>query len=93
MARIVIMLYPAQLVEAKAGYSLSFRQASKTYGDDLHQNLEEQYLAKDESLILHYHKNCVSRYTSKSNLSKYQTKGCENPPTKKLRRSHETFDF
>ena len=70
----------------------SIIQASKAYGDDLDQNLEEQ-LANDESLILHCHKNCVSKYTTKSNWSKYQTKGCGNPPTKKLRRSHETFDF
>ena len=44
--------------------------ASKVYGDTLHVELETQ-LAEKENLKINYHRNCVSRYTSKTNLAKY----------------------
>ena len=67
-------------------------KSSKTYGDELHIDLEKQ-LTKNDNLKIHYHKNCVSRYTSKSNLAKYESSDCGSQPPKKLRRSCVQFDF
>lgn len=74
----------------------SIINASKTYGDDLHLRLEGEFATEDISLS--YHKNCVSRYTSKTNLSHHQNvtadTQCQEQPTKKrFRRSEEQFDF
>ena len=68
--------------------------ASKVYKDDLHVELEQKLIDK-EHLTVHYHKNCVSRYASSSNTSRYaKDHGVSNPPAaKKLRRSHTSFDF
>ena len=38
--------------------------ASKVYGDVLHVELETK-LAENENLKIHYHRKCVSKYTSK----------------------------
>ena len=71
----------------------SIIKASKIYSDDLHVELE-QNLADNEQLTIHYHKNCVSRYTSSSNTSRYAKKFPDSkPPAKKLRRSNSSFDF
>jgi len=43
--------------------------ASNQYGDGLSDNFNEA-LASNPELIVSYHKNCVSRYTSKTNFSK-----------------------
>lgn len=66
--------------------------ASMVYGDSLHINLEKQ-IAEKEDLKIYYHKNCVSRYTSKSNLAKYQRATSDAPPPKKLCHLSSTFDF
>ena len=71
--------------------------ASKTYRDDLHLRLEREF-ATGNDISLSYHKNCVSRYTSKTNLVHHQkaatdTQGQEQPTKKRLRRSEEQFDF
>ena len=66
--------------------------ASKAYGDGLHAKLEK-LIAEKEDLIINYHKNCVSRYTSKSNLAKYQKNTLDAPPPKKLRHLSSTFEF
>ena len=66
--------------------------ASKVYGDELHVTLEKQR-AEHPNLTVFYHKNCVSKYTSKSNLVKYQTSAENAPPAKKLRRSSSEFEF
>lgn len=64
--------------------------ASKLYKDNLHEILEPQ-LAANPNLTIHYHKNCVSRYTSTSNYPKQVDSN--KPPKKKLRKSHTAFDF
>ena len=66
--------------------------ASKVYGDELHVTLEKQR-AEHPNLTVFYHKNCVSKYTSKSNLVKYQTSAENAIPAKKLRRSSSEFEF
>ena len=66
--------------------------ASKAYGDGLHVKLEK-LIAEKEDLKIYYHKNCVSRYTSKSNLAKYQRTTLDAPPPKKLRCLSSTFEF
>ena len=69
--------------------------ATKVYKDDLRVD-PEQKLIDNEHLTVHYHNNCVSRYTSSSNTSRYaKDHGVSNthPAKKKLRRSHTSFDF
>ena len=67
--------------------------ASKLYMDNLHIGLLKQ-IADNENCTIYYHRNCVSRYTSSSNTSKYIK---DHPtivtPATKLRRSHTSFDF
>ncbi|PIK51924.1 hypothetical protein BSL78_11179 [Apostichopus japonicus] len=65
--------------------------ASKVYGDTLHVDLETQ-LAENEYLKIYYHRNCVSRYTSKTNLAKYKN-NVSAPPAKRLQRLLSVFDF
>ena len=61
--------------------------------DDLHVGLLKQ-IADNENCTVYYHNNCVSRYTSSSNTSKYTKDHPTNvTPAKKLRRSHTSFDF
>lgn len=67
-------------------------KASKAYRDGLHETLEKQ-LAENENLTINYHKNCVSRYTSRTNVAKYETDEYAAPPTKKLRHYHSPYDF
>ncbi|KAJ8021891.1 hypothetical protein HOLleu_39220 [Holothuria leucospilota] len=69
----------------------SIIHASKVYGDNLHVELRSK-LAEIENLKIYYHRNCVSRYTSKSNLKKYENEESA-PPVKRLRRSLAVFDF
>lgn len=65
--------------------------ASRQYGDGLYDKLEK-CLQENETLTVYYHKNCVSRYTSKTNIP-------SRPPLvalveeKKLRRCYSTFNF
>ena len=72
----------------------SIISASKAYGDTLHEELQPQ-LDRDENLTIYYHKNCVSRYTSTSNLNKYYNNENDSPPpVKRVRRSLAgLFDF
>ena len=57
--------------------------ASKTYGDDLYKQLETE-LAINPNLIISYHKNCVSGYTSSLSLKKYQAcRASDTEPPKK----------
>ena len=69
-------------------------EASKHYGDELHERLEAK-LKDDEHFTIAYHKNCVSRYTSKTNIKSRSSVQSEQvpQPMKKLRRSHSEFDF
>ena len=70
--------------------------SSKLYMDDLHIGLLKQIADNENSYCtIYYHKNCVSRYTSSSNTSKYIKDHPTNvtPSKKKLRRSHTSFDF
>jgi hypothetical protein len=74
---------------------ISIIQASQTYKDSLFTELETQF-STDPDLSVFYHKNCVSRYTSKTNLAKYlkaDTDEEAGPSTKRLRRSSSVFDF
>ena len=67
--------------------------ASFKYGDNLHTKLEEQLVLNPE-LKISYHKNCVSRYTSKSNLPKDTPWiGETEEPPRKLRKSTLQFNF
>ena len=68
--------------------------ASKLYMDDLHIGLLKQIADNENCTIYYHHKNCVSRYTSSSNTSKYIKDHPTNvTPATKLRRSHTSFDF
>ena len=71
---------------------ISIIEASKKYNDDLHISLESKLLS-DPNLTVYYHKNCVSRYTSKSNLVKYGSISDEEEPPRKLRKSDCHFNF
>ena len=67
--------------------------ASKLYMHDLHVGLLKQ-IVDNENCTIYYHKNCVLRYTSSSNTSKYTKDHPTNvTPAKKLHRSHKSFDF
>jgi len=71
----------------------SIISASLAYEDDLHIALTQK-LSETKDLTINYHKNCVSRYTSKSN-TKHGKKSTEVrlPPPKRLRHSFAPFDF
>ena len=66
-------------------------RASKIYKDDLHTTLEHQ-LSSNAELKVSYHRNCVSRYTSKTNYT-YSLKKTDELPVKRLRKSLPQFDF
>ena len=73
----------------------SIINASKVYDDGLCNELAEQ-LESNPNLTIYYHKNCVSRYTSKTNISRFQAirKNSEDVPApKRLRHSDKVFDF
>ncbi|MPD06208.1 hypothetical protein E2C01_102002 [Portunus trituberculatus] len=61
----------------------SIVDASRKYGDNLHIKLQEQ-LTENPDLTISYHKNCASRYTSKSNLGKYGQQNTSEEPPRKL---------
>ena len=66
--------------------------ASKVYDDTLHKELQTK-LDGNKNLKIFFHRNCVSRYTSKSNLIAYNKNETDSsPPVKKLRKS-SAFDF
>jgi len=73
----------------------SIINASKIYEDGLCSELECQFRNDRENTKIAYHKNCVSKYTSKTNLSHQQNRKTEHnvPSTKRLRYSLELFDF
>ena len=71
---------------------LSIIQASQTYRDELHIKLQEE-LSADPNKTIFYHKNCISRYTSKSNLAKYELQNVPEEPPRKLRKSCVQFNF
>ena len=65
---------------------------SKVYDDTLHKELQTK-LDGNKNLKILFHRNCVSRYASKSNLIAYnKNKTDSSPPVKKLRKS-SAFDF
>ena len=74
----------------------SIVDASKVYGDGLGLPLKRQFQA-DQNFTISFHKNCVSRYTSKTNLSHRRSTledaGNDKPAKKRLRHSEELFDF
>ena len=71
----------------------SIIQASKVYGDGIHLQLAE-LLANEDNPTIHYHKNCVSRYVSSTNLKhKVETHEESSESPKKLRRSDKLFNF
>lgn len=53
----------------------------------------QELMAENEDLKIYYHKNCVSRYTSKSNLAKYQRTAPDAPPPQKLCQLSSAFEF
>ena len=65
--------------------------ASKLYWDTLHVELETK-VAENDNFKTYYHRNCVSRYTSKTNLAKLKNNESASP-VKRLRRSTSVFDF
>ena len=71
---------------------LAIIDASQKYEDDLHTKLQKQ-LSENPNLTIFYHKNCVSRYTSKSNLAKYELQSVSEKPPRKLQRSGVKFSF
>lgn len=69
----------------------SITEASKIRKDGLHLILEQ-----DSGSPVHYHKNCISTYTSKSHLKRLHNKPtcCSSPPRKRQSRSDlRHFDF
>ena len=71
----------------------SIIKASKVYRDDLHVELEQK-VEEDETLTVYFHRNCVSRYTSSSNMVRHtRDRSVNDHQAKKLRRSHTSFDF
>lgn len=70
----------------------SIIDASRKYGDNLHIKLQEQ-LTENPDMTISYHKNCVSRYTSKSNLGKHRQQSTSEEPQRKLRKSSLQFNF
>ncbi len=72
----------------------SIISASDIYRDDKY-NYLVAHLEKNPELKIYYHKACVSRYTSLTNLNPYTRSASSHlqPPKKKLRRSHGSFDF
>ena len=70
--------------------------ASNIYADGLASQLETQ-LTSNPDLKVYYHKNCVSKYTSKTNyaaLIKTTTLELgEGPSAKRLRHTFKPFDF
>ena len=71
----------------------SIISAGQAYEDHLHIELTQK-LSETKDLTFNYHKDCVSRYTSKSN-TKHGKKYTEArlPPLKKLRHSIAPFDL
>lgn len=66
--------------------------ASKAYDDGLHIKLERD-ISANPNLKINFHKNCVSKYATKSNYRSYlKDKGNKDRPTKRLRTS-VTFNF
>ena len=71
----------------------SIIKASKVYRDDLHVELEQQ-IEVDENLIIYFHMNCVSRYTSLTNTTRHTLDHSVNdPPANKFCRSQTSYDF
>ena len=70
----------------------SIISASSIYGDDKYNYLVGQ-LDQNPELKIYYHKSCVSRYTSLSNLAIYKRNASNDvePEKKKLRRCHGSF--
>lgn len=66
--------------------------ASKQYGDGLSDTLNEA-LANNPELIVSYHKNCVSRYTSKTNIPQKRLADDLQSERRKLRKAVEPFNF
>ena len=72
-------------------------ESSKDYGDNIYKDLEISL--KDEHTLgigLQCHKNCVSRYTSKTNRKHSKSSGdasSDEIPPKKLRCSDNVFNF
>ena len=71
---------------------LSIIDASRKYGDDLHNKLQDQ-LSETANLTIFHHKNCVSKYTSKSNVTKYALRNVAEEPLRKLRKSSAEFNL
>ena len=66
--------------------------ASKAYADELHIQLETN-ISANPNLKLNFHKNCVSKYTTKSNYKSHmKDNGNKDHPSKRLHTS-ESFDF
>ena len=73
----------------------SIIHASKVYNDGLYVDLESK-IAENPDLTIKCHRNCVSRYTSKTNLAKYHlhpTSSEQGPSKKKSRKCHGSFHF
>ena len=45
----------------------------KVYRDDLHVGLEQQ-IEEDENLTVYFHRNCVSRYISSTNIARLRSR-------------------
>ena len=72
----------------------SIINASKIYNDGLGQQLEAQLLL-DPDFKVNYHKNCISKCMSKTNVSRAAARQetDEGPSVKKLRHMSKPFDF
>ena len=76
----------------------SIIEASKIYGDGLHETLEPQSAA-NEDLTITYHNNCVASYASKFHIHKFLKRAGkageehEAPAAKRIRRSESQTIF
>ena len=84
----------AQRTEMRAGFGVSLKPA-KYMVMGLHTGLED-ILALDPNVKISYHKYCVSKYTSKTNVSRHHSHTSlpeDGPVKKRLRKSTNLFNF
>lgn len=67
--------------------------ASKAYHQDNIALQIEEMLSTNTTVTIFYHKNCVTKYSSKTNLKHLITPISEPEPPKRLRYSLSKFDF
>ena len=72
-------------------------RCSQTYGDGVHEQLQDK-LDKNHELTIKCHRNCASTYTSSSHLNRFlkrqkKEQDTRPPPAKKTRKATMTYGF